>query len=78
MVCEVEFMRISVFLGHDSVAVLQTIKMLVIMHKGKKHNRGCLKSGNTSKPLCGITDNFWCLEKLFKVPLIFKNFEQVY
>ena len=54
---KIEFTRISGFIGHKSVAVLQTVKMLVIVVIGKKWNRGCLKLGNDSKPLRGITSN---------------------
>lgn len=49
-------MRISVFLGHEPVAVLRTMKMFIIVHTGKKCNTRCL-TGDVSKPLHGITDN---------------------
>lgn len=31
------------FMGHESMAVVQTVKMFAIVHTGKKCNRGCLK-----------------------------------
>ena len=44
----IEFMKISVFLGHEPVTILQTVNMFVTACTGQKCTRGCLKSGTHS------------------------------